>query len=223
MYRSTYWIFRCLPAFFICAFPLEAALTKGPLDTVSCSILGPSRDRKKYVPSQECPLSGSPSSHRLNQDIAEGIFHSKQAEEIRSRLSSSTAPYQCSSPYQVAPFKLEVPKSQGLLVKSSKTPSLKAAITPNHGDYISLKDINLVSNKLKAGPLKLGSSRKLISEAEIQIVSDAAYTGLLRQALNKGWRFAPEQIEKGYRRHFEELKLQLINQGYTILAGEVGV
>ncbi len=65
--------------------------------------------------------------------------------------------------------------------------------------------------------------RKPISEAEIQIVSDVAYTGLLRQALSKGWRFSPEQIEKGYRRHFEELKLQLINQGYTILPGEAGV
>ncbi len=65
--------------------------------------------------------------------------------------------------------------------------------------------------------------RKPISEAEVQIVSDATYTELLRQALNKGWRFAPEQIEKGYRRHFEELKLRLIDQGYTILAGEVGV
>ncbi len=65
--------------------------------------------------------------------------------------------------------------------------------------------------------------RKPISEAEVQIVSDATYTELLRQALNKGWRFAPEQIEKGYRRHFEELKLQLINQGYRILAGEAGV
>ncbi len=65
--------------------------------------------------------------------------------------------------------------------------------------------------------------RKPISEAEVQIVSDATYTELLRQALNKGWRFAPEQIEKGYRRHFEELKLQLINQGYTILSGETGV
>ena len=64
---------------------------------------------------------------------------------------------------------------------------------------------------------------KPISEAQVQIASDAAYTGLLRQALNKGWRFAPEQIKKGYRRHFEELKLQLIDQGYTILAGEAGV
>ena len=65
--------------------------------------------------------------------------------------------------------------------------------------------------------------RKSISEAEVHIVSDVAYTRLLRQALDKGWRFAPEQMEKGYRRHFEELKLQLINQGYTILPGEAGV
>ncbi len=65
--------------------------------------------------------------------------------------------------------------------------------------------------------------QKPISEAEVQFVSEVAYTGLLRQALSKGWRFSPENIENGYRRHFEELKLQLINRGYTILAGEVGV
>jgi hypothetical protein len=63
---------------------------------------------------------------------------------------------------------------------------------------------------------------KVISEAEARMISEMTYAELLGQALKKGWRFTPEQIESGYRRHFEEFKLQLIDQGYTILAGEAG-
>lgn len=65
-------------------------------------------------------------------------------------------------------------------------------------------------------------ARKVISEAEARMISEITYTELLGQALRKGWRFTPEQIESGYRRHFEEFKLQLIGQGYTILVGEAG-
>jgi hypothetical protein len=54
------------------------------------------------------------------------------------------------------------------------------------------------------------------------MMSAMAYTELLRQALGKGWRYTPEQIECGYRRHFEEFKLQLLDQGYTIVVGEAG-
>ena len=64
---------------------------------------------------------------------------------------------------------------------------------------------------------------KMILEVEAKAVSEFLYTELIRQAFNKGWRFTPEQMESGYRRHFEEFKLQLINQGYTIVTGEVGV
>lgn len=63
---------------------------------------------------------------------------------------------------------------------------------------------------------------KLVSEATVRMVSDATYTDLLRQAMSKGWRYTPEQIERGYKRHFEEFKLQLIDQGYTIVVGEAG-
>jgi hypothetical protein len=38
----------------------------------------------------------------------------------------------------------------------------------------------------------------------------------------KGWRYTPTQIENGYRRHFEEFKLQLIDQKYTIVVGDAG-
>src|SRR3546814_2529746 len=66
------------------------------------------------------------------------------------------------------------------------------------------------------------STQKIISEAEVRAISEITYTDLLAQAFRKGWRFNPESIQKGYQRHFEEFKLQLINDGYTILAGEVG-
>jgi hypothetical protein len=63
---------------------------------------------------------------------------------------------------------------------------------------------------------------KLIPESAVRFISDLTYTELLSQAMKKGWRYTPAQIESGYRRHFEEFKLQLIDQGYTIVVGEAG-
>lgn len=63
---------------------------------------------------------------------------------------------------------------------------------------------------------------RLISEAVLHRLSDLVYGEILGQALGKGWRYTPEQIESGYRRHFEEMKLRFIDEGYTILAGEAG-
>lgn len=76
-----------------------------------------------------------------------------------------------------------------------------------------------------AQPLRAGdraAAHRVISEAEARMISEMTYTDLLGQALKKGWRFTPAQIESGYRRHFEEFKLQLMDQGYTILVGEAG-
>jgi len=64
---------------------------------------------------------------------------------------------------------------------------------------------------------------RLISEAAIRAVSDAVYTELIRQALKKGWQFSSEQIERGYERHFDEIKRQLVDRGYVLVVGEVGV
>ena len=63
---------------------------------------------------------------------------------------------------------------------------------------------------------------KVVFEAAVKAASDDAYLELVRQAWSKGWRFTREDIEKGLRRHFEEFKLQLIGEGYTILSGEAG-
>jgi len=78
---------------------------------------------------------------------------------------------------------------------------------------------------LAAAPALAGdqaSTPKLVSESAARFVSDLTYTELLRQAMEKGWRYTPAQIESGYRRHFEEFKLQLIDQGYTIVVGDAG-
>ena len=63
---------------------------------------------------------------------------------------------------------------------------------------------------------------KVVSEAVVGMMSDITYTELLRQAVEKGRRYTPEEIESGYRRHLEEFKLLLIDQGYMIVIGEAG-
>lgn len=66
------------------------------------------------------------------------------------------------------------------------------------------------------------SSDRSILESQLRLMSAVIYTDLLRQAEGKGHRFSPESITKGYERHLEELRLQLIDAGYKIVAGEVG-
>ena len=81
----------------------------------------------------------------------------------------------------------------------------------------------VVAAMMLAGPATSGEkviTPRIISEAAVRIVSDLVYAELLCEALGKGWRYTPEQIESGFRRHFEEFKLQLIDEGYTILVGE---
>lgn len=51
----------------------------------------------------------------------------------------------------------------------------------------------------------------------VQIASAEAYLRILRLADRNGWRYPAAQIEKGFRRHFEELTLQLVVHGYTII------
>jgi hypothetical protein len=88
--------------------------------------------------------------------------------------------------------------------------------------YLSIVGI---AAALAVAPVLAGeksATSKAIAESTAKFVSDLTYTELLRQAQEKGWRYTPAQIENGYRRHFEEFKLQLIDRGYTILVGEAG-
>ena len=71
-------------------------------------------------------------------------------------------------------------------------------------------------------PADNSSNPKVIFEVTVKRMSDDVYLLLVGQAWSKGWRFTPEQIAAGSRHHFEELKLQLMDQGYVILPGETG-
>jgi hypothetical protein len=63
---------------------------------------------------------------------------------------------------------------------------------------------------------------KTISEDALRLASAEAYFALLRRAQANGWRYSLMAIKKGQTRHFEELKLQLLDRGYMIMSGQPG-
>ena len=60
------------------------------------------------------------------------------------------------------------------------------------------------------------TNAKLISEAAVKAASAELYSDILVRACRNGWRYPRSQIENGFKHHLAELKLQLIDQGYTI-------
>jgi hypothetical protein len=73
---------------------------------------------------------------------------------------------------------------------------------------------------LSAGPgLAEGHQNdgKPISEDAVRTASARLYSDILARACRNGWRYPRSQIENGFRRHLEEMKLQLVGQGYTIV------
>ena len=44
------------------------------------------------------------------------------------------------------------------------------------------------------------------------------YADILAKAARNGWNYTPESIVSGSKRHFEEMKLQLIDVGYEIVS-----
>ena len=58
---------------------------------------------------------------------------------------------------------------------------------------------------------------KLISEEAVKAASTELYSDILVRACRKGWRYPRSYIENGFRRHLAELKLQLVDQGYTVV------
>lgn len=76
-----------------------------------------------------------------------------------------------------------------------------------------------------AYPAAAADARKpgrTVPETEVRALSDATYGEILRQACSKGHCYTPEEMASGYRRHFEEFRLQLEDKGYIILVGEAG-
>ncbi|UVK36594.1 hypothetical protein LHFGNBLO_003531 [Mesorhizobium sp. AR10] len=59
--------------------------------------------------------------------------------------------------------------------------------------------------------------RILVSEDAVRRESVRLYSDLLNRACRKGWHYPRSQIESGFKRHFEELKLQILDQGLTII------
>ena len=73
---------------------------------------------------------------------------------------------------------------------------------------------------VSAGPcLSEGTQRhrKWISEDAVRTASAELYSDILARACRNGWRYPRSQIKKGFKRHLEELKLQLVVQGYAIV------
>ena len=56
-----------------------------------------------------------------------------------------------------------------------------------------------------------------ISEEAVRTASARLYAEILRQECLHGRRYPLSQIESGFKRHFEEMRLVYIDEGYTIV------
>ena len=82
-----------------------------------------------------------------------------------------------------------------------------------------------VSIAIACAMLSLPAAGRASSEAEcrqlvesnVKIASLRQYAGILASAARNGWNFAPAAIDSGAKRHFEEMKLQLIAAGFEVV------
>ncbi|TPN76697.1 hypothetical protein FJ987_12360 [Mesorhizobium sp. CU2] len=56
-----------------------------------------------------------------------------------------------------------------------------------------------------------------IMESNVKIASMQHYSAILASAARKGWNYAPAAIDSGAKRHFEEMKLQLLDAGFAVV------
>ncbi|ESX53193.1 MULTISPECIES: hypothetical protein [unclassified Mesorhizobium] len=61
------------------------------------------------------------------------------------------------------------------------------------------------------------TNSKLTSEEAVKAASSELYSDILVRACRNGWRYPRSYIENGFRRHLAELKLQLVDQGYSFV------
>lgn len=59
----------------------------------------------------------------------------------------------------------------------------------------------------------------VISEDEARTISAGLYSAILIKACKNGWRYPLRTVKSGFKHHFSEFKLQLANNGYTIVPG----
>ncbi|UVC13339.1 hypothetical protein [Mesorhizobium onobrychidis] len=58
---------------------------------------------------------------------------------------------------------------------------------------------------------------KPISEETVRMASALRYSDILSQECMHGRRYPQRKIENGFKRHFEEMRLQLVAEGHTIV------
>lgn len=63
---------------------------------------------------------------------------------------------------------------------------------------------------------------KVILQEDVRILSARLYSAILIRACQNGWRYPLKHVRNGFKRHFEEFKLQLSNDGYTIVSTGAG-
>ncbi len=68
-----------------------------------------------------------------------------------------------------------------------------------------------------AGGAALADGCRQLSESNVKISSMRQYADILTSAARNGWTYAPAAIDSGSKRHFEEMKLQLIAAGFEVV------
>ncbi|MER9406476.1 hypothetical protein NKI36_20805 [Mesorhizobium caraganae] len=68
-----------------------------------------------------------------------------------------------------------------------------------------------------AGRCWSNDTSRQISEDALRTISAQMYSGILSQECMHGRRYPKSRIENGFKRHFEEMRLRLIADGYTIV------
>lgn len=66
-------------------------------------------------------------------------------------------------------------------------------------------------------PPSLASGCRQLLESDVKIASMRLYADIVADAAGNGWNYSPELIVSGSKRHFDELKLRLIDLGYEIV------
>jgi hypothetical protein len=56
-----------------------------------------------------------------------------------------------------------------------------------------------------------------VLESDVKITAMRSYADVLALAARNGWNYQPDAIDRGNRRHFEEMKVRLSALGYTIV------
>lgn len=63
------------------------------------------------------------------------------------------------------------------------------------------------------------SPDKIISDDDARIISARLYSAILMKACRSRWRYPLSHVKSGFKRHFDEFKLQLVSSGYIIVPG----